>query len=128
MRLERGVSGGYLETVDVAPRGAPELAVIWLHGLGAEVEASNVVPRAHLEAVVDRDGPDRRVRKHEAHGEIVGQLQLRHDRHEVVAVGAQAVQPDHGGLGLAGGLKRHGVFGFADFHGAFISKARMSPP
>jgi len=27
---------GSLETVEVAPRGAPELAVIWLHGLGAD--------------------------------------------------------------------------------------------
>jgi phospholipase/carboxylesterase len=33
---ERGVSGDLLETVEIAPRGSPELAVIWLHGLGAD--------------------------------------------------------------------------------------------
>jgi phospholipase/carboxylesterase len=33
---KRGMSGDYLETVEVAPLGEPELAVIWLHGLGAD--------------------------------------------------------------------------------------------
>jgi phospholipase/carboxylesterase len=32
----RRVSGALLETVETATRGAPELAVIWLHGLGAD--------------------------------------------------------------------------------------------
>src|SRR5690606_20522750 len=44
-------------------------------------------------------GPHGRVRKDETHARR--ELELRHDRLEVVAVGAQAVQPDHGVLGLA---------------------------
>jgi phospholipase/carboxylesterase len=33
---QRGVNGTSLETVEIAPRSSPELAVIWLHGLGAD--------------------------------------------------------------------------------------------
>ena len=40
-------------------------------------------------------GAHRRMRKHEAQRRPVAVDQLRHDRREVVAVGAEAVQPDH---------------------------------
>ena len=40
-----------------------------------------------LEAVVDRHGPDRRVREHEAHG--TPKAQLGHDRLEIAAIGAE---------------------------------------
>jgi hypothetical protein len=49
------------------------------------VEPQNVVPSAHRHAAIDRHSSQRRVRKHEAHGEI--QPQLGHDRLEIVAVG-----------------------------------------
>jgi hypothetical protein len=65
-------------------------------------KAEDVVPGAHFHAGVDGDRPHRRMRKHEAHGER--QIELRHDRLEVVAIRTQAVEPDDGQLRrLAGG-------------------------
>ena len=48
--------------------------------------------------------------------------QLRHDRLEVMAVGAQPVQPDHGGLRVAAGfdldcITRHARLHGSGFHG-----------
>jgi phospholipase/carboxylesterase len=43
------MSGGLLETVEIAPRGTPELAVIWLHGLGADGhDFEPIVPELRL--------------------------------------------------------------------------------
>ena len=39
------------------------------------------------------------MRKHEAHRQRVGQAEFAHDRHEIVAVGAEPVQQDHRGHG-----------------------------
>ena len=41
-----------------------------------------------------------------------GNLQLRHDRHEVVAVGAEAMQPDDGGRRRRGGRQHDSIRGF----------------
>src|SRR5690606_10330824 len=62
-------------------------------------ESADVAPPPHRPAAVDRDGTYRRVREHETHARR--ELELGHDRFEVVAVGAQAVQPDHGAGRLA---------------------------
>jgi phospholipase/carboxylesterase len=48
------MSGGLLETVEIAPRGSPELSVIWLHGLGADGH--------DFEPIVPELGPRRPVR------------------------------------------------------------------
>ena len=58
------------------------------------VETENVVPSAHGVAAVERDGPHRRVGEYEAQRTLVRSRELRHDRLEIVAVGAQAMQPD----------------------------------
>ena len=43
------MSGDSLESVEIAPRGAPELAVIWLHGLGADGhDFEPIVPELRL--------------------------------------------------------------------------------
>ena len=55
----------------------------------------NVVPGAHRPALIDTHWSDRRVRKHR-------QAQLRYESYEVVAIGAQTMQPDHTGRGVAG--------------------------
>ena len=59
-------------------------------------------------------GLARRVREHEAQARRGRQLQLRHDRHEVVAVGAEAVQPDDARRRLRRGRQDDGVRGFLD--------------
>ncbi len=62
----------------------------------AQVDVLDVVPRGHHEAVVERDGDRRRVREDETHAQARREAELGHDRLEVVSVGAEAVQPDHG--------------------------------
>ena len=52
----------------------------------------------HGDAAIDRDGLHRRMRKNKSQRQCGGQAQLRHDRLEVVAVGAEAVQPDDAAL------------------------------
>jgi phospholipase/carboxylesterase len=48
-RRRAEVSGDSLETVEIAPRGAPELSVIWLHGLGADGhDFEPIVPELRL--------------------------------------------------------------------------------
>ena len=43
------MSGDLLDSVEIAPRGAPELAVIWLHGLGADGhDFEPIVPELRL--------------------------------------------------------------------------------
>jgi hypothetical protein len=66
-----------------------------------------------VHAGIDGDRPHRRVRKDEAHRRPLGQRQFGNDRFEVVAVGAEAVQPDYGVLRVWPGLQlnrlqRHG--------------------
>jgi hypothetical protein len=61
-----------------------------------DLHAGDVVPGAHRHATVDRDRPHRRVRKHETQRRPGAIDELRHDRFEVMAIGAQAMQPDHG--------------------------------
>ena len=47
------MSGGSLETVEIDPRGSPELAVIWLHGLGADGhDFEPIVPELRLRRAV----------------------------------------------------------------------------
>jgi phospholipase/carboxylesterase len=47
------VIGDLLETVEIAPRGSPELAVIWLHGLGADGhDFEPIVPELRLKRAV----------------------------------------------------------------------------
>jgi len=51
--LERSLSNDLLETVEIAPRGSPELAVIWLHGLGADGhDFEPIVPELRLRRAV----------------------------------------------------------------------------
>ena len=64
-------------------------------GAVGEVHADDVVPGAHAHAAVDGHRPQRRVREHEAQRRPLRTHQLGHDRGEVVAVRAQAVQPQH---------------------------------
>ena len=74
-----------------------------------QVHAQDVVPGAHPVAVVDGHRDHRRVRKDETHGADRGQVEFLRDGHEIVAVGAQAVQHDDRGAGLRPG------FGFDGF-------------
>jgi len=61
-------------------------------------EPGEVAPRPHAHPAVERHRPDRRVREDEARHRRDGEPQLRHDRHEIVAVRPETVQPDHAGI------------------------------
>jgi hypothetical protein len=65
----------------------------------------DIVPRAHHHAIVDRDRHDRRMRKKETHGHRGRQAERTDDLGPAVAVVAQAVQPDHGGVGIRSGFE-----------------------
>ncbi len=81
------------------------------------IEADDVVPGAHGHAAVDRHGPHRRMREHEPQRQRIRNPQLRHDRFEIVAIGAETVQPDDGA--------RRGRAGF-DFYGICHSRVLSS--
>ncbi len=72
--------------------------------LAAAAELQDVVPRRHAHAHVDGHRHLRRVREDEADGRRRGKPEFGHDRREVVAVGAEAVQPDDGGIGRRAGF------------------------
>ncbi len=69
------------------------LANAGLVGKARDVVHRDVVPRAHHVTGIDRDRALARVRKHEAQRHLFGQRHFVHDRQEVPAVGAEAVQP-----------------------------------
>jgi hypothetical protein len=48
------------------------------------------------------------MREHEAHARQTGQVELGHDRREVVAVRAQTMHPDHSGGGTRRGFDFEG--------------------
>src|SRR3954467_15187189 len=60
-----------------------------------KVEAEYVIPCAHHVAVIDRYRHRWRMRKYEADRRAAAQIEFAHDRHEVIAIRAQAMQPDH---------------------------------
>ncbi len=59
--------------------------------------AGDVVPGAHDSAAVDRDRLHRGMGEDKAHAQRSRHPQLGHDRLEVVAVGAEPMEPDDGG-------------------------------
>ena len=69
-----------------------------------EVVGDDVVPRAHRHPVVDRHRLHRRVRKDEP-DRRGRKVELADDRHEVAAVGTEAVQPDDAPLRIAAGFE-----------------------
>jgi len=71
------------------------------------IERDDVVPGAHGKSTVERHRPDRRVRKHEAQRPLSRAHELGHEGLKVVAVGPQAVEPDHGARGIAAGFDFH---------------------
>ncbi len=79
------------------------LADAALVGQPRDVVQRDVIPGAHVHAVVDGDGALGRVGEDEAQRQRGGQRQLAHDGHEVPAVGAEAVQPDDGAGGIGAG-------------------------
>ncbi|MNN38738.1 hypothetical protein D3C81_1527460 [compost metagenome] len=68
----------------------------------------DVVPAWHLVAAIDGHGAAGRLGQHEA-GAQQGFLQGLGHRQEVVAVGAQAVQPDHTRIGSFYRFKNHWI-------------------
>src|SRR5687768_14488374 len=64
------------------------------------IESHHVVPGWHHRTLVDGYRHDRRVWKDVTNGHGSGQIQQGNHRHEVVAVGAETVQPYDGSPGL----------------------------
>src|SRR5256885_9060660 len=78
------------ERLDPRLRGAHACLVLASHAF----HAVDVVPGAHHHAPVERHRLHGRVREDEADPRLLGQVECRDDGLEVVAVGAEAVQPD----------------------------------
>mmetsp|Transcript_40326 Transcript_40326/g.112116 ORF Transcript_40326/g.112116 Transcript_40326/m.112116 type:complete len:310 (-) Transcript_40326:365-1294(-) len=94
-----------------------------------EVGAEDVVPGPHHIAAVDRHRPFRRMREHIAHRPDGAQVQLATDGHEVMPVGAQAVQHDDGRARVGGGLDLMGwQHGVSSLQGAVQSVGRHGRP
>ena len=66
--------------------------------LAWQIEAEDVVPGAHAHAAVQSHRADRRVGKDKACAQRRRQVQFRHDRFEIMGIGAQAVHPDNAGM------------------------------
>jgi hypothetical protein len=64
------------------------------------LQCQDVVPRTHLHAAINRYGTHRCMRKYEAQIQLSRELQLRHDRLEVMTISAKAVQPDDTAIGI----------------------------
>ena len=92
-------------------------------GAGEGRTGIDVVPRPHLRAAVDGHGTHRRMGEDEAQGHV--QVQLVDHGLEVVAVGTQAVQPDHGAGRSAGRID----FDAFEGHGAsHTTRAALTMP
>ena len=65
-----------------------------------QVGPEHVVPGRHHIAAVDGHWNPRRIGKDKAYRRAAAQVELGNQRREVVAIGAQAVQPDHAGAGI----------------------------
>src|SRR5436190_23393601 len=76
---------------------------------GAAVDAGDVVPGAHLVTVVDGHRAHWRMRKDEAQRRHARLEQLRHQRLEIVAIGAEAVHPDDREFGGRSGFYGDGL-------------------
>ena len=70
--------------------------------LADQIRAQDVVPGRHHITAIDRDWHAGRVWKHKADRRAVREIQLGHQPGKVMAVSAQAMQPDHGGGGVRG--------------------------
>jgi hypothetical protein len=110
-------------------------------GAVAVIARVDVEPRPHHVAAVDGHRPLGRVGKDEAGGRQAVGVELVHHRLEIVAVGAQAVQPDHGvggcgpgedfdggqeGFGHGGSWQQKGKWGTRGARDC--SRARATPP
>ena len=69
------------------------------------IERDDVVPGAHARAQVDRNRPDRSVRKYKAYRKAPGEPEFAHHRLEDGPVCAQPVQPDHRGIRFRDGFE-----------------------
>ncbi|MNI46532.1 hypothetical protein D3C73_1010000 [compost metagenome] len=83
-----------------------------------------VVPARHLVATIDGDGTGRCLRENEARGQQVFLQRFGH-RQEVVAVSAEAVEPDDAGICGLDGFKNQGLgHGCSNFVRALSLSAR----
>ena len=75
-----------------------------IHGATIAVQRNDVVPRRHDIAAIAGHWNVGCVRKNEADAGTILEFQLRHDRFEIRAIGAETVHPDHGKPRHRGGL------------------------
>src|SRR6185295_1080384 len=92
----------------------------------APVDAGDVVPGAHLVTIVDGHRAHRRVREHEAQCGHALVEQLRYQRLEVVAVGAEAVHPDDRELGGGAGFYGDGLERFQTIVSEIVVTVRFA--
>ena len=101
-----------------------DLALGFLNASGVllthKIRAKNVVPSWHHVTAIDRDRHAGRVREDKANRSAACQINLGHEAGKIVAIGPQAVQPDHGGGGIGRGFEGDGgeKFGYGLSHPA----------
>jgi len=88
------------QPLELAQRVGNALAVL----VARDLEPHDVVPGPHSHAAVDRDRAHRGMRENEADRPGLRAAELRYNRREIVAVGPQPVEPDHGVIGIRTGL------------------------
>ena len=78
-------------------------------GAVVEIHVADVVPGPHPRAAVDGHRAHRRMREHEADRRPVATHEFGDDGGEVIAIGTQAVQPQHAPLRLRASFVFNGV-------------------
>ena len=73
-----------------------------------QIAEGHVIPRTHHVTVVDGDRYLRRMRKNKTYRRRARKIEFVDDGHEVVAVGAQAVHPDHSRRRVGAGFEFDG--------------------
>lgn len=85
--------------------------------LGSKLLADDIVPGAHNQSCIDGDRPLRGMGENEAYGAAWWELELGNQGGEIMAIGAEAMQPDDAGGSRCRGFdfnngywfQRHGV-------------------
>lgn len=72
------------------------------------IEREDVVPRPHGHAAIDRDGTHGRVWEREAPRTLCAPNDFGHHGNEVIPIGAEAVEPNHGSIRSRRGFDLYG--------------------
>ena len=87
--------------IDQGGGGLDRTLELLLVDFSVHVEGQDVIPGGHDETTIDGNRYIGRVRKNKPDCQVLGQAQRRHDGFEIMARGAQAMEPDDRRVGVA---------------------------